>query len=312
MKLGKRIFLIMGALSIFSLIQFDAMAANDCTKDVKPGEYCWHRGSTPKCPEGCWCKGNTKNRLDYDAIGGQEDVALFCKNKKVADLQTLKRMHYAGVYICGIDYGNIPGWSGAADLGYNTAGNGGLTIRSYSEKGSDSIDDCRANFCAKDVAAGKFCHDHAYDSCPKGCWCDGGNKRSVDIVGTRLDACQKHTTAPDPITNFDVKKYLESRGVHYCPDDKPYSNLGAKSESDCNAGVAEAGKPCGDNNPAAPGFFCKAGLTYKCRKGCYCLGGKNTNTGWAIDDLCRTHDETKINGINDKNDTGIRVCTLSC
>ncbi len=296
MKRGKRIFLIMGALSIFALFQFDVMADtyNPCNS-VNAGKYCLKKNNKETCPAGCYCikKNNVEAVANITGLPDDRAVRYACATK---DQSKESALNSRGVYYC------APG----------KTSHSGSKLSSDCKDGETAYDG--SDNCSGDLTAGRYCSSSSSDAkCPAGCYCDGS--RNENAVGSKWwnSANQAwETIAVKSWCNGHyrtyLKNYLEKRGIHYCPADKPYSNEGAKSESDCNAGVAEAGKPCGDNNPAAPGFFCKAGLTYKCRKGCYCLGGKNTNTGWAIDDLCRTHDETKINGINDKNDTGIRVC----
>lgn len=59
MKLVNRIFMVFGALSVFSLFQFDAMGSN-CSQEPPAGKFCRTWGSKDDCPAGCWCPGGNK------------------------------------------------------------------------------------------------------------------------------------------------------------------------------------------------------------------------------------------------------------
>lgn len=70
------------------------------------------------------------------------------------------------------------------------------------------------------AVAGQFCKmGSAYD-CREGCYCLGGSRTNV---GTNFRAACKNKKATLP----------SGAGIHYCPDEFPESQAGAKSEEDC-------------------------------------------------------------------------------
>ena len=214
MKPVKRIFLILGAMSMFSLFQFNAMGDDNTKKDcnsVDDGRYCWHKDDKNACPAGCYCD------------GGRNVVAVekFYNNKtsfeKACALRTLQSMSGSGVHLCP---------SGKTS---NPAGG---------QHGAKKSSDCFSGLtawdgtqnCTSEAAKGKYCKhkDVAKENCKPGCYCEGGTNaigNDGEKWGQVTSACSNHSS--------DVKNYLEARGVKYCPDGFPKSVSQAKYKDEC-------------------------------------------------------------------------------
>ncbi|MFQ6704492.1 MAG: hypothetical protein ACLRFP_05430, partial [Alphaproteobacteria bacterium] len=96
MKPVNRIFLILGAMSMFSLFQFDAMG-DDTPKDcnsVDPGRYCWHKNAKNACPAGCYCDGGN------DVVAVKKFYTDKDYFKEACALRTLTSMSGSGVHLC--------------------------------------------------------------------------------------------------------------------------------------------------------------------------------------------------------------------
>lgn len=214
MKPVKRIFLILGAMSMFSLFQFDAMGDNtnkDCNS-VDDGRYCWHKDDKSACPAGCYCKGGN----------GVVAVDKFYPNKtsfkKACALRTLASMSGAGVHLC--PSGTTSNPAGGAH---------GAKISSDCFSGLTAWDG-KQN-CTTAAPKGKYCRhkDVLKEDCAPGCYCEGGGNAiggNSENWGQVTSACKNHWSN-------GVKDYLEARGVKYCPNSFPNSVTKAESIDDC-------------------------------------------------------------------------------
>ncbi len=260
MKFVNRIFLVLGAMSMFSLVQFDAMGAQDCTSAPKAGDYCYHRNSKPKCPEGCWCPGGSKTHLS-DYFSQQDVIKRICEDKS-ATVAQLTQMRSANVYVCGIDYSTVLGLDTSYDTGSNQGQSGGIHMRPESDKGKSAAGDCGVEWCSSNPGDGKYCANKNKIGCPAGCYCPGNVRRSVGMQWeTVREACKNRTSGINDI-GFDTEKYLNSRGVYYCPDG--YTSIdngihtfvaGAVSINDC------VSKTTGENYVAPVAHVTPSGLS---------------------------------------------------
>ena len=185
----------------------------------------------------------------------------------------------------------------------------------FSEVGSDDATDCKANLvCLAGtylIAGGQTCV-----TCSAGYWCDGGtfaNNTTTQGI-TKCDSATPFSPAGAtsstqcsatincgagdflPMGKIDCESCWEgyycdgknspysyddknNQGLTQCPTTAPYSNSGAKSESDCYAKSIDCGSgyylPKGDNKCAI------------CPSGSYCIGLKGASV-----------DDTKDQGID--------------
>lgn len=100
MKLVNRIFMVFGALSVFSLFQFDAMAlayddSADCSQAPEAGKYCQKAGTKPKCKPGCYCPGGKKDAVgDHGGAYGQVTSACVGKWDDVKNYLESRFVYY--------------------------------------------------------------------------------------------------------------------------------------------------------------------------------------------------------------------------
>lgn len=213
MKPVNRIFLILGAMSMFSLFQFDAMGSrNDCTGDVDAGLYCKNWGNKPRCPAGCYCPGGVKR-----AVGTSHDANFACTNRTPGAEE--KWMNDSGIYYCPSDY-------------------------PHSNKSSSTIWDCfdgsGNHYVAPPVTytAGKYVYrrmgiGHAEDDCPKGCYCEGGaveGTQPFERFKTKLESFCKGDLSV--IESGQERIMIKGAKIFVCPDGKT-SKTGAKNVGDC-------------------------------------------------------------------------------
>ena len=251
MKFVNRIFLVLGAMSMFSLVQFDAIAVNDCSTAPKAGKYCQKPNNKPDCPTGCWCEGQATYHLEGRV--SQNRVAEICRNKD-ASVYELRQLHYAKVYVCGVDYTGIPygnsdphGFAGT-EINYNTG-----VLKSYSEPKQSALTNCKIHPKPINSEAGRFWNGNATIGCPPGCYCDG-SYHIVDLDVSKVNnACLYHTLGL--VNGFDVEGYLELRGIHYCPQGYTHALRGAKTITDCKNADGQNYTPSGLSG------FINSGLT---------------------------------------------------
>ena len=313
MKPVRRIFLILGAMSMFSLFQFNAMG-DDCVTNVGVGRYCKQQNDKRDCPKGCWCEGKIKKST------GDLDVDAICKGKQPTQSQ-LQVLHDAKVFICGID-------------------NSGSPVLAHSNKKAKSSSDCILdNMGCISHEEGSYCSEGTnVRSCPKGCYCSGKDNDGKDQRYNQLpvhlstqdvdDACQNKTVAYG--SNFGVKNYLERRGVFYCPDGYNAAT-GAGSITECkNASghfysvpVVDMGglRPSVTPRVCSDGYYLEETGSGKyiaveckiCPKGYYCPDKKNkhactgnTYTSQEGQQVCQVC-EGKRRVVNE-NKTGCKLC----
>ena len=266
MKFVNRIFLVLGAMSMFSLVQFDAMAKCSDTPDA--GEYCGGT-SVKDCIPGCYCVGGNKN-----AVGVTENnLKNFCTEKQSANTNQTDKMNQAGIYLC----------SNSAQFS--------------KEKAVSSLDCKDVEWCNKQPDSGKYCErkyktsgsGSVIKSCPDGCWCEGKAKgqKAVGILNpfssTGADTIPLVAWCGRTGSNrvHNLESYLNERGIHYCPDDFPHSDNASEKVTNCYAKANETegfGKMYYGQVTCTPGYFLKkgtgrAGLCIQCTSGSYCEGG---------------------------------------
>ena len=251
MKLANRIFLFFCALSVISFVQFNAIAVNDCAIAPKAGKYCQKPNNKPDCPKGCWCEGQATYHLEGRV--SQDRVAEICRNKD-ASVYELRQLHYAKVYVCGIDYNSIP-YGEQDPHGFAGTGITGTTVlKSYSDPKAENSSKCKANRAQVSSGSGWLYDGNAKKGCPPGCFCSGSNVR-VDLDYAKVrDACL-HLSS-NKINGFDIKTYLEERGVNYCPQGYTYASIGAENINQCkNSDLQNYVAPSGGDTPCQPGEY---------------------------------------------------------
>lgn len=214
MKTVKRMFLILGAMSMFSLFQFDAMGGYraDCTGDVDAGKYCKNWGDKPGCPAGCYCPGDVKS-----AVGTDHDETTACANKVTSEEGW---MNSSGIYYCPSNY-------------------------PYSNKSSSKMTDCfdgSGNHYVVTYTEGKYKYigvpGYGEYDCPKGCYCEGGpvlqNLYSGMSFGTFKTSLESYCKGDLSGVKFKSKleAMMRTAKIFVCPDGKT-SKPGAKNEGDC-------------------------------------------------------------------------------
>ena len=68
---------------------------------------------------------------------------------------------------------------------------------------------------------------------------------------------------------------------------------------------------CSSSNPAPAGYFCKNYTTYKCRTGCFCLGGGPINVTADIRNFCDGTSTPNTNQLSKINKAGVFICGLT-
>ena len=259
MKPVKRIFFMLGVLSVFSLFQFDAMAK--CTSTPGAGKYC--QNSTRKnCLPGCFCIGSGS-----DPVGIADDkLKSFCIYKETPTSAQETKMNQAGIYLCPKE-------------------------EQFSVEGTKKEADCKAReFCNTEPSKGKYCRVKHGDNgsvvlnCPAGCWCgDDGNRQLAVGYGNpfddgRIDLPSWCNNQID--NNTQLEAYLNERGVHHCPKDFSHSDAGSTKQSDCYAKANEtgSGKMFLGQVSCAAGQYLKKGTPRTggcvlCEKNHFCKGG---------------------------------------
>ena len=216
MKFANRIFLVLGAMSVFSLVQFDAMGVAydgraDCTSNATPGYYCQKAGKKPACPVGCYCPGGVKTAVgDNSQNFGQVKSA--CENHWSGEVKAY--LEARGIYYCPDDFPT-------------TATSTSYTRGQCKTKGSPVIYlESGAADCTNTPEAGEYCKTAGtHNSCPSGCYCPGGSK---EAAGTDINvgkACTKGNTF--------YPSRLNLANVYKCPDRFPFSDSGAKGINEC-------------------------------------------------------------------------------
>ena len=253
MKLANRIFLFFGALSVISFVQFNAMGASDCAIAPKAGKYCQKPNNKPDCPKGCWCEGQAKYHLEGRV--SETRVQEICRNKN-ATVAELQHLYQAKVFVCGIDYESIP-YGEQEPHGFAGTGITGTTVlESYSDPKAENSSKCKANRARESSGSGWLYDGNAKKGCPPGCFCSGSNVR-VDLDYAKVqDACL-HLSS-NKINGFDIKTYLEERGVNYCPQGYTYASIGAENINQCkNSDLQNYVAPSGGGSqtPCQPGEY---------------------------------------------------------
>ena len=266
MKLVNRIFLVLGAMSMFSLVQFDALAKCSDTPDA--GEYCGGI-SVKDCIPGCYCIGGNKTGVGVT----DSNLKNFCTEKQSANETQINKMKQAGIYLC-------PN-----------------SVQFSKEKAVSSLDCKNVEWCNNQPDSGKYCErkyktsgsGSVIKSCPDGCWCEGKAKgqKAVGILNpfssTGTDTIPLVAWCGRTGSNrvHNLESYLNERGVHYCPDDFPHSDNASEKVTNCYAKANETegfGKMYYGQVTCTPGYFLKkgtgrAGLCIQCTSGSYCEGG---------------------------------------
>ena len=223
MKFANRIFLVLGAMSMFSLVQFDAMGleaydkSSNCTSGVSAGLYCKKKNNKPSCPAGCWCESGRK-----DAIGekhsGNQTIALqtWCKNHTKYLEQYLSDR---GVHYCPDEFPKSPVGASSINMCHNESG-----LYYDTRPGVD---------CPNEQPEGKFCKNIDFlvpisQDCKPGCYCKGHTKKTVGFRNV-AKACD------DRSDDESTWSQLNAGGVYLCPENFENSAEGAKTEEECFA-----------------------------------------------------------------------------
>ena len=304
MKPVNRIFLILGAMSMFSLFQFDAMGSandgsSDCSIAPAAGHYCKKKGSKPACPTGCYCPGGVKTAVGEKQSSGGDTLALktWCnKHTKYMEDYLNKR----GVYYCDAGKTSNEGASSKGDC--------------FDE--NDVSDDTKAG--CNSVGAGKYCLEkNEKKECPAGCYCDGmkNSPAVANILGLPSDMAVRYACAKQDPT---LANQLSNAGVHYCGLEKT-SPRGSDNASDCKSGKTAYDGSDNCTGTVNEGHYCKSKNNHnKCPEGCYCEGGENAVgdqwwnssskkwTGILVETWCNGHNRSYLTSY--LNDRGIFYC----
>ncbi|MFQ6695673.1 MAG: InlB B-repeat-containing protein [Alphaproteobacteria bacterium] len=285
MKPVNRIFLILGAMSMFSLFQFDAMGK--CTNNPEKGKFC--KGSVLyTCRQGCYCTGTSEEGV------GTIDVKKACED---GDSDKEEKLNKAGVFYCGQGKTSP---EGASSIGQ---------CFNKNDVSDDTPKDCNS------VDAGRYCwHKDDKEPCPAGCYCDGGrNVLAVEKFYTNKTSVEK-ACALRTLTS------MSGSGVHLCPSGTTSNPAGgghgAKESSDCFRGLTAWDGSQNCTTAAPKGQYCrhKDVLKEDCAPGCYCEGGKNAigdnDEEWGqVTSACENHWSNDVKGYLEAR--GVKYCPNS-
>ena len=172
MKPVKRVFLILGAMSMFSLFQFDArgLTAYDgsanCTAGVSAGLYCKKKNFKHSCPAGCYCDPGKKDAIGEKHSGGTIALVSWCRDhtKYLEEYLSDRGVHY-----CPDDFPK--------------SGSGASSITHCHNENGIYYSNVTAVNCPNNQDAGKFCKNIDFlvpisQDCRPGCYCTGGTKKN--------------------------------------------------------------------------------------------------------------------------------------